>query len=80
MGWRRLAWTGALGTLLALPTGRAQSTIHAAMAYEPIPPAMVQFPKPTDPPGRKAALVTCQMCHLFVEPDMLTNSSSHFGP
>jgi hypothetical protein len=32
---------------------------------------MVQLPKPDDPSGRKAALVYCQMCHLFVEPDML---------
>jgi hypothetical protein len=64
-------WTGAVGALLALAAGQAQSANDFAVPYEPIPPSMAQFPKPDDPPGRKAALATCQKCHLFVEPDML---------
>ena len=64
-----------VGFFLPLAAGPAQSATNLALPYEPIPPSMVQFAKPDDLPGRKAALVTCQKCHLFVEPDMLDKHS-----
>ena len=69
--YHRLVCIFLLAVFLLFPPRSVRCATNDALPFEPIPPSMVQFPKPDDSAGRKAALVLCQKCHLFVEPDML---------